>query len=890
MKNTRIKRLLANHKLWLLCLCSVSIGTSLVAQKQKVWLDADTGNEMDDIYALARILGEPNFEVVGVSSAHFNNPDLVAFDTWNQYKTKGINTLHISQQLNEALLKVMGKLSIPHPLGADRQMGRAWGGRQARPSAMTEALIAAVKKLGKEEKLVVISLGALTNIASAIALDTSIAKHIICYALGAKYNVEKGYWNKSEFNIRNDLNAFDYLLDNPSVNLVIMPIDAAAPFRFEKNETYKALNDAVPLEKMLKQRWEETNPQDTVRTLWDLALVEAFVKPELATLKDVLTPPENTQRLIKVYTKIDVQAMKTDFLKALKAANAQLSQGSTLLPSDTLLLKSFAKGGLTINLVDVTDQPFKHAYRVSTINKAGKDWLYMNYEMDSTVHKGDVLLLSFYTRTIESRKETGEAFMEIFLNRYVGGKYNWPPLFERGLSFGSKWVLTQIPFVANNTVKKGESALVIRCSGTPQVFELAALSLINYKQSVKLEDLPKSVVHYGGDAPDAAWRKTADEGIEKYRKGNLTVKVLDKNGNPVPDATVDVKMKRSAFAWGTATNSHNLLDTVNPKLKIYRDTFLKYFNTAVFENEVKSKNWNKTDHNQTLKALKWLRAHQFKARGHVMVWPSWQNSPHLERFKNDTAALRAAILKDIDVETKVLKDQFYEWDVVNEPYAQHNIMDSLGGKRLMVDWFKAARKNTQGVRLFLNDYTMFHTSGNGSDSFYDNIKFLLDNHAPIEAIGEQSHIGGTPPGIAFILEKLDRFSTFGLPIEITEFDITSDDEDFKARYLKDYFTAIFSHPSTIGILQWGFWEGAHWLPSAALWDKNWHIRPAGQVFTELVTKTWATNTTGTTTKNGVYKIRAFNGDYEIIVKKGGKEVVQKAVLGSNGQTVDIKID
>ena len=141
------------------------------------------------------------------------------------------------------------------------------------------------------------------------------------------------------------------------------------------------------------------------------------------------------------------------------------------------------------------------------------------------------------------------------------------------------------------------------------------------------------------------------------------------------------------------------------------------------------------------------------------------------------------------VETKVLKDQFYEWDVVNEPYAQHNIMDSLGGKRLMVDWFKAARKNTQGVRLFLNDYTMFHTSGNGSDSFYDNIKFLLDNHAPIEAIGEQSHIGGTPPGIAFILEKLDRFSTFGLPIEITEFDITSDDEDFKARYLKDYFTA-----------------------------------------------------------------------------------------------------
>ncbi len=301
------------------CLCFLCIDTSLNAQKQKVWLDADTGNEMDDIYALARILGDTTIDVIGLSSAHFNNPDLVAFDKWNQYNTKEINTLHISQQLNEDLLKVMGKWSIPHPLGADRQMGRAWGGRQPRPSAMTATLIAAVKKLEKEEKLVVISLGALTNIASAIALDTAIAKHLICYALGAKYNVEKGYWNKSEFNIRNDLNAFDYLLDNPSVNLVIMPIDAAAPFRFGKNETYKALNDALPLKKMLKQRWEETNPQDTVRTLWDLALVEAFVKPEFATLKAVLTPPENTHRLIKIYAKIDVQGMKTDFIKVVKA-------------------------------------------------------------------------------------------------------------------------------------------------------------------------------------------------------------------------------------------------------------------------------------------------------------------------------------------------------------------------------------------------------------------------------------------------------------------------------------------------------------------------------------------------------------------------------------------
>ncbi len=321
MKNIKIQWLVTNPTLWLLCLCFLGMQTSICAQKQKVWLDADTGNEMDDIYALARILEDTSVEVIGLSSAHFNNPDLVAFDKWNQYNTQGINTLHISQQLNEDLLKVMGKLSIPHPLGADRQMGRAWGGQQARPSAMTEALIATVKTLTKDEKLVIINLGALTNIASAISLDTSIAKHIICYALGAKYNVTKGYWNKSEFNIRNDLNAFDYLLDNPSVNLVIMPIDVAAPYRFERDSVYKTFDSHVPLENMLKQRWEETNPRDNIRTLWDLALVEAFIKPELAETKLVMTPPENTQRMIKIYAKIDMQKMKTDFITKLKSLN-----------------------------------------------------------------------------------------------------------------------------------------------------------------------------------------------------------------------------------------------------------------------------------------------------------------------------------------------------------------------------------------------------------------------------------------------------------------------------------------------------------------------------------------------------------------------------------------
>ena len=63
-------------------------------------------------------------------------------------------------------------------------MGRAWGETEPRNSPAAQQIIATVKMLGANEKLDVICLGALTNIASAIALDSSIIKKINCYLLG----------------------------------------------------------------------------------------------------------------------------------------------------------------------------------------------------------------------------------------------------------------------------------------------------------------------------------------------------------------------------------------------------------------------------------------------------------------------------------------------------------------------------------------------------------------------------------------------------------------------------------------------------------------------------------------------------------------------------------
>lgn len=304
-------------KITLLIAC-LSIITTSFAQKQKVWLDADTGNEMDDLYAIVRLVKDPNVELIGLSSAHFNNPDLLVFEKWNAYDTKGLNTVAESQRLNEQILASLKRLDIPHPLGADRQIGRAWGQEDPRDSKAAQGIIQAAKSLPEGEKLDILTIGAMTNLASALILAPEIKSRIRCYALGAQYEPKTKVWNKNEFNIRNDLNAFDYLLNLEGLDITMMCLQAALPLQFQREDTYNRLDETIEAEKILEDRWREQNPQDKTRVMWDLALVEAYLMPSLAKVETVTTPPENKQREIKAYVKIDEKAIAEDFWKVLK--------------------------------------------------------------------------------------------------------------------------------------------------------------------------------------------------------------------------------------------------------------------------------------------------------------------------------------------------------------------------------------------------------------------------------------------------------------------------------------------------------------------------------------------------------------------------------------------
>ena len=278
-------------------------------------------------------------------------------------------------------------------------------------------------------------------------------------------------------------------------------------------------------------------------------------------------------------------------------------------------------------------------------------------------------------------------------------------------------------------------------------------------------------------------------------------------------------------------------------------------------------------------------------RGHCLIWPGKTNLPEsVLPLLEKPDELRSRIAAHIAEEVSAFRGQLVEWDVLNEPFTNTDVQAVLGDAE-MIDWFNAARAADPGPRLFINDYSILETGGRDAahqDHYFKTIKALLDGGAPVQGIGIQGHFSEDLTPIPRLTEILDRFATFGLPIQITEFDINTYDEQLAADYTRDFLTAMFSHPSISGVMVWGFWEKRHWIPPAAFYRADWTLRPAGAVWKELTQKTWRTDTEVRTGADGMAKVRGFSGEYEVQINAAGQSVTKPATLTHEGTRLEVR--
>ena len=566
------------------------------------------------------------------------------------------------------------------------------------------------------------------------------------------------------------------------------------------------------------------------------------------------------------------------------------ANGVDMLPEQPLTafaLQGSAAEEATLEVVAVEDQAFSQALRVETQATPEEPYhIQLQAQTTEPVVKGDNLVATFWVRKLSSTPDPGRigVVFEQADDPYL--KSLWEEI-----DIASSWQQHEMPFVAAASFPAGQTNVNFRVGYGPQTLEIAGISVVNYGGGSGA---------YDGFDENAAWREEAEARIERIRQADLVVRVVDSNGAPVPNATVDVQMQRHAFPFGSAIHSSWFVGdrAQTEDAKRYRTMLRRLFNTVTFESNMKWPNWEVAAARQrVLTTLVYLterlekQSQPIAVRGHTLVWPSWERTPEdLYMLRDDPDALRQRVAEHITSQVGELKENIYTWDVVNEPFNHHDLLDILGNQA-MVSWFELARRADPTAVLVLNEALRPDPSDPKMNSFEETARFLMAQGAQIGGLGFQSHYQSreelTSP--EDLLEAFDRFGELGLELQITEFDVQIENETLQADYLRDFFTAAFSHPAVTQITQWGFWEGQHWRPEAALWREDWSIKPNGEAYLELVFDQWWTAEQGHTDQGGQYATRGFLGDYDVTVTSAGVSTTVEATLTKESEIIEVSL-
>jgi len=416
--------------------------------------------------------------------------------------------------------------------------------------------------------------------------------------------------------------------------------------------------------------------------------------------------------------------------------------------------------------------------------------------------------------------------------------------------------------------------------------------VINYKKTQKLRDLPRTRFTYEGREKNAPWRTNALSNIEKLRKGNLSISVIDKNSAPVKAVSVKVTMQKHLFPFGSAINSAFLnKNKGTADYNNYKKLFVQNFNMATFENGMKPNPWHRGSKAYVMPVMDFLEKNGIRIHGHTLIWawdkPNGSIIPDdAKKLFDDPPALQKFILNSIKSRMDATKGRIEHWDVVNEQIERAKYYEILGIEKSF-EWFKTARSLDSRAGLMFNDYDILN--GKNTDKYIKLLDYYIENGVVLHAIGVQGH-AVSPFSIPEMLKILDKFSKFNLPIIITEYDLIADDLELQADQLGDVLTAIFGHPLGGGFIQWGFWEGRHWRPQAALINKDWTEKPNYKRYRKLVYGDWWTNTQGQTDSKGLYKLRGFKGKYIIEVEADGKVVKKEIWINNESEKIEIVIE
>jgi len=346
------------------------------------------------------------------------------------------------------------------------------------------------------------------------------------------------------------------------------------------------------------------------------------------------------------------------------------------------------------------------------------------------------------------------------------------------------------------------------------------------------------------------------------------------------------------FKFGSNFFQYNYFPT-NDLNEKYEQLFCALFNYAtipfywsVYEPQENNYAYLERLHNMT----SFLISNNISIKGHPIVWqynntiPDWLLNKTLIAQQNKTLEHIQHVLSNF-TEIKI-------WDLLNEPLHVNN---SWLGRNQYETWIAAlekARSLRNDTQFIINEYNILDTSSINNyfiesdiDKYYNLIKSIKNNGYSPDAIGFQFHSTDKWVSTSHIINTLDKFADFKIPLHITEFIPGSKGfyqggikrgkitPETQAEYAEKIYTILFSHPAVYAITWWDFATNARWRAwkedlGGYMMDSLGNILPVYDRLYELIHQEWNSTCYTKLDENGRLEFTGFYGDYYISIYDG----------------------
>jgi len=386
-----------------------------------------------------------------------------------------------------------------------------------------------------------------------------------------------------------------------------------------------------------------------------------------------------------------------------------------------------------------------------------------------------------------------------------------------------------------------------------------------------------------------------EQNIEKYRKGDATITVVDAAGKPVDAAEVELKQTGHEFLFGCNAFVLGQLEPTELEER-YEESFASIFNFATVpfywagteptQGELRSEEpardiWRRPP---PARFLPWAKKYGITLKGHPLLWHA-HNPPWLPK---DAEELRELYRKRFREIAARFGGKIGIWDVVNESLVCPKSYPLFTPDRDYVRWAfqEVAPLFPDSTTLMINEVTSYNFAP-ASNQYFEQITSLRAAGAKIRGIGFQWHYfrretldkylasPNCDPGK--LLDVYERFGAFDLPLYVTEITIPSAGEggrELQAEVVRDHYRLWFSAPNMAGITWWNLGDGTAVQgeneAEGGLMDGELKPKPAYVALDRLINHEWKTSLAAKTDQQGIVSFRGFYGRYTVKVTAGGQ--------------------